>query len=492
MLEHHDLLTLVRSGAPLLWIDTDDETEVVESFRRVLAEALRPLYAWTVSRGLARIDLDGPRRPLGPIELLEAIKAEPSRSIYLLFDLVPHLDDPVLARHLRDVVLRQDSAAHTLALIGSRQSVPEGLRGLITVLPLAPPDLDALSKMLREEAADYARQNPGRRVQTDLSTLQGVARQLLGLPLGAARRIARHVIYDDGQLCAADLRRIGKLKFDQLDAGSVLRFEHDTPTFAELAGFERMKRWVELRKAALLGEPSEPTTDVPKGVLLLGVQGCGKSLAAKALAGSWRIPLLRLDLGAIHDKYHGETERKLREALALAERMAPTVLWLDEIEKAIATADSDGGVSRRVLGSLLTWMAERKARVFMVATANQVQHLPAELLRKGRFDEVFFVDLPGVAARQEVFRIHLERRRQVAERFDLDALARAAGGYSGAEIEQCVVAALYTARAAGQALSQQHLLGAIAETKPLSVLMAEPIDALRAWAAARTVPAHEP
>jgi SpoVK/Ycf46/Vps4 family AAA+-type ATPase len=229
--------------------------------------------------------------------------------------------------------------------------------------------------------------------------------------------------------------------------------------------------------------------DPPKGMLLLGVQGCGKSLAAKACAGGFGVPLLRLDFAALYNKYHGETERNLREALKAAEAMAPCVLWCDEIEKGLATSDSDDGVSRRVLGSLLTWMNERKASVFLVATANAVDQLPPEFLRKGRFDEIFFVDLPDAQAREQTFQIHLQRRELEPGRFDLVALAQQADGYSGAEIEQAIVSALYAAYGEDRPLDQARLSAALRDTRPLSLLMAERVASLRAWARERCVPA---
>jgi SpoVK/Ycf46/Vps4 family AAA+-type ATPase len=224
-------------------------------------------------------------------------------------------------------------------------------------------------------------------------------------------------------------------------------------------------------------------------VLLVGVQGGGKSLAAKAIAGLWGLPLLRLDFACLYNKFFGETERNLREALKLAEQMSPCVLWMDEIEKGLASGDHDGGVSQRVLGTLLTWMAERKSPVFMVATANVISRLPPELMRKGRFDELFFIDLPDAAVRAEIFRIHLLRRELDAGAFDLPQLAAASDGFSGAEIEQAVVSALYAAQAQQVAVSQAVLVQNIQSTAPLSVVMAEDLAALRAWANGRTVSA---
>ena len=248
---------------------------------------------------------------------------------------------------------------------------------------------------------------------------------------------------------------------------------------------------LKIEPGTAFGRNPPPGLAPPRGVLLLGVQGCGKSLLAKAIAGGFGVPLLRLDFGTLYAKYHGETEQNLRAALASADQLAPCVLWIDEIEKGVAAdaGDGDGGVSRRVLGYLLTWMAERKAPVFLVATANQVQHLPAELLRKGRFDEIFFVDLPNPDTRVELLRIHLAGRGLDPAAFALPALAAAANGFSGAEIEQAIVSGLYAAHAEQRALDTDLLMAEVRGTRPLSVLMAEQVDALRAWAAERTVPA---
>ena len=221
--------------------------------------------------------------------------------------------------------------------------------------------------------------------------------------------------------------------------------------------------------------------------MLVGVQGGGKSLAAKSVAGLWGLPLLRLDMGAIYNKFFGESERNVREALAMAETMSPCVLWIDEIEKGISVGDNDGGTSRRVLGTLLTWMAENTSKVFMVATANDIERLPPELIRKGRIDELFFVDLPDEAVRADIFGIHLAKRGLDAGQFDLQQLAQASEGFSGAEIEQAVVSAVYANAAGDGRLSSVHILNAISRTAPLSVVMAEKLQALRLWAQDRAV-----
>jgi SpoVK/Ycf46/Vps4 family AAA+-type ATPase len=280
-----------------------------------------------------------------------------------------------------------------------------------------------------------------------------------------------------------------KAKYQLLNRGGVLSFEYETARMSDLAGFRNLKRWLEQRQAAF-GAARPEDLDSPKGILLLGVQGCGKSLAAKATAGAFGIPLLRLDFGALYNKYHGETERNLRESLQTAEVLSPCVLWLDEIEKGLATGHDDSGTARRVLGGLLTWMAERRAQVFLVATANEVSELPPELIRKGRFDEIFFVDLPPPPSRTEIFALHLRKRGLAPERMRLAELVALTDGFSGAEIEQGIVASLYAAHAVGQEPDHDHLAAELRKTRPLSVVMAEPVAALRAWAAGRTVPAE--
>jgi SpoVK/Ycf46/Vps4 family AAA+-type ATPase len=280
-----------------------------------------------------------------------------------------------------------------------------------------------------------------------------------------------------------------KAKHRLLRGDDVLSIEFDTARFADVGGLHSLKQWLEQRKPAFLGESKNGSLEPPRGMLLLGVQGGGKSMAAKATAAMYNVPLLRLDFAAIYNKYHGETERNLRESLKTAESMSPCVLWIDEIEKGISSSDSDGGTSQRVLGTLLTWMAEKKSPVFLVATANDIERLPAELIRKGRFDEIFFIDLPDTKVRQEIFAIHLHKRELAPTRFDTKMLANQSEGFSGAEIEQVIVSALYANHALGGDLETQQLLEEILRTKPLSVVMREKVAHLRQWAAERTVPA---
>lgn len=494
MSDLRDLTALIRADTPLIVIETQDEGRVIELFRQALSQVWRALFRWSSTEGLRRLDMDREDPPEGAPEAgaaLQAIKAATQRGIYLLLDFDPYLEYAGHQRGLRDILQRRHCQAHVVVLVGARVSLPEELEPLAVRFTPRLPDAAALLKMLREEVAAYPAENGGRRVEVDTDAAQQIIRNLAGLDLIDARRIARHLIYADGALGPDDLPQLARLKFELLGRGGQLQYEYDGTRMEEVAGADRLKRWIAQRRSVFTSTTPPPGLDPPRGMLLLGVQGCGKSMLAKATAAGFGVPLLRMDMGALYDKYHGETEKNLRKALAAAEQLAPCVLWIDEIEKGLASGGGeDGGVSRRVLGTLLTWMAERKAQVFMVATANQVEHLPAELLRKGRFDEIFFVDLPDPDTRVELLKLHLGRRQLHAEAFALPALAAASDGFSGAEIEQAIVSGLYAAHAGARPLDTEGLMHEIRGTRPLSVLMAEQVQGLRDWARGRTVPAH--
>jgi len=499
MSELQDLVALIRANTPLIVIETRDEGRVVELFRQALMQVWRALFRWSITEGLRRIDFD--REDATDVApdasaLLAAIRDAGQRGIYLMFDLHPYLGYASTQRLLRDLIQRRDCQPHVLVLIGHKVELPPELETLAVRYAPQLPDAGARLKIVREEAEGYARENGGRRVEVDGEAVQQIVRNLRGLDPIDVRRIARQLIHDDGALNAGDLPELARLKFELLNRSGHLHYEFDSARMDDVAGARRLKRWIELRRSVFIGGDAPTTSggnplDPPRGVLLLGVQGCGKSMLAKAVAAGFGVPLVRLDFGTLYDKFHGETEKNLRDALASAEQLEPCVLWIDEIEKGLATdgGNGDGGVSRRVLGYLLTWMAERRSRVFLVATANQIDALPPELLRKGRFDEVFFVDLPDAATREQLFALHLRKRKLDAATFDLPALAAASDGFSGAEVEQAIVSALFAAHASASPLSDFALRAELKQTRPLSVLMAEQVTALREWARGRTVPA---
>jgi SpoVK/Ycf46/Vps4 family AAA+-type ATPase len=353
---------------------------------------------------------------------------------------------------------------------------------------LSLPDEDALMDIVRKEASAYTRENANVRVSTEKKVLDQLINNLKGLTYNDARRLAHAAIFDDGAISESDLPGVMQAKYRLLSDASLLSYEFETSDFSQLAGMNKLKQWLRQREKFFHQTVDVPGMDCPKGILLLGVQGCGKSVAARAVAGVWRVPLLRMDFGSIYNKYIGESESNIREALNTAEIMSPCVLWIDELEKAISTSEHDDGTSQRILGTLLTWMAENKKPVFIVATSNDIQRLPPELIRKGRLDEVFFVDLPEREVRAAIFGIHADRRNLDRSSLDLGKLADMTAGFSGSEIEQLVVSAIYSAHANDGTVSMSLLQNEIKATRPLSVLMAEKIATLRQWAQGRTVP----
>jgi SpoVK/Ycf46/Vps4 family AAA+-type ATPase len=503
-----DLALILDSGVPLICIESPDERRVLELLLQLAIQRGLPFRQWSVTRGLRDGAIAGPHTNLsvqysdaGPHtkmsvqysdagELLVHIAESPGPCLYALCDLHPYIvgphAEPKLVRHLKDIALDHERLGNTLVLVSHSLDVPTEIGRLTASFELRLPSDEELLAIVRSQAQAWARQNAGRRVRTDQKTLDKLLANLRGVTHADAHILIRHAVFTDGVIDDSDIPEVNRLKFDLLDAEGVLHYEHDTASFAAVGGLANLKQWLELRRRALLDASVE---DRPRGVLLLGVQGSGKSLAAKAVAGLYGVPLLRLDFGALYNKYFGETERNLRNSLQQAELMAPCVLWMDEIEKGLATGDSDNATSKRVLATLLTWMAENRKAVFLVATANDVSALPAEIMRKGRLDEVFFVDLPDAATRAEIFRIHLAKRQLDAEAFDLAALSAESEGFTGAEIEESIVAARYLCAARSSPVTTDDVKAALNRTYPLSVLRADSIDSLRAWASGRTVPA---
>ena len=498
MSEVDDLRMMIASRVPIIVIETHDELRVLVLLARIAMSKGLGLMEWTAVRGLRRGALE--RGPIpdeahcaDPEEaLLEAGRTE-GPLLFAFCDLHPWLrNEPRLVRLLREIALDHERSGNTLVLVSHRFEIPEELTRVSARFRMSLPDRETLLAIVREEAERWARSGAGARVRTDRATLDALIDNLAGVTEADARVLVRKAIQNDGAITDSDIPELNRLKFSLLDSGSVLHFEYDVPDLSAVAGLAGLKAWIASRRTALRGAADD--LDRPKGVLLLGVQGGGKSLAARALAGDTGLPLLRLDFGNLYNKFVGETERNLREALAQAERMAPCVLWMDEIEKGTDTSGADNATARRLLGTLLTWMAEHRARVFIVATANDIRRLPPELMRKGRIDEIFFVDLPGAEARRDILALHLDKRGCDPATVDLDLLADLAEGFTGAELEQAVVSARYRAAAEGGSVetgsvATPALRAAIEGTVPLSVTMAEDFAALRAWARERCVPA---
>ncbi len=495
MPDRSDLELVLTGGTPVVIVETWDEPGFLDMLVQIATQArrdsYRPLFRWAVTDGLQRLDLALEPQPTtaDPRDALRHIRAVDKPGIYALLDFHPYLGDPVHVRLLKDIALAARRRRQTVLLVSHQLKLPPELERLAARFEMSLPGEQERTRIIQRIAEEWAEES-GRPVDIDPHALTLLVRNLAGLSTADTERLARNAIVLDGAITASDLPGVMQAKYQLLNRDGVLSYEYDTARFADLGGLSRFKTWLGQRRAAFLGEGPENTLEPPKGVLLVGVQGCGKSLAAKATAGVYGVPLLALDFGAVYDRYHGESERRLRESLRMAELMAPCVLWIDEIEKGLASSSSDSsGTSQRVLGTFLTWMAERRTPVMVVATANEISALPPELVRKGRFDELFFVDLPRREVRQDILDIHLARRGLPPERFDTARLALASEGFSGAELEQAVVSALYAANALEQPPGPGHVLAELRRTRPLSVVMRERVEALRAWAKDRTVPA---
>lgn len=488
----HDLELLLRSDTPIVLIESVEEPRVINLFASLALRIGEPAYRWAISEGLRRLELeldgDEEQRLTEPTQLLRYLRSGGGRGVYLLLDFHPYLGDPLNLRLIKEIAQGYGELPRTLVLVSHALTPPPELRHLCAHFELRLPDRNRILSLIREEAQAWQHGEERRRLGADREALDQLSRNLLGVTESDARRLIRSAIRKDGAITDEDVEELKRAKYELLGPDGILSYEYDTRTYADLAGLTNLKAWVDRRRGPFL-DPVR-TRDHPKGILLLGVQGGGKSLAAKAVAGRIGVPLLRLDFAALYDKYIGETEKNLRRALATADLMQPCCLWMDEVEKGIATGSEDDGVGRRLLGTLLTWMSERRTRVFLVATANDVTRLPPELVRKGRIDELFFVDLPDVAVRAEIFAIHLRNRGLDPSHFDLERLARASEGFAGAGIEQAVVSALYAGEAETRPPDTATLLAELDRTQPLSVVMDVQIQALRAWAQGRTVPAH--
>lgn len=484
----HDLEAIIRSHTALVAVESNEEPQVVRMVRQIGQRLQLKTFRWTITEGLQAFDpCDQPSKSvLKSQELLNYIRNEGQNCLFVLLDFHPYVQDAVHMRQLKDIALTYSKHYSTVVLVGYALQIPEELKPYVAHLRMPLPTLDELRGIVVDVAGDWGARNGHREVQTTNKALDLLVRNLAGLTATDARRLAMKAV-EDGVISESDIPAVLKAKYELLGGDALLSLEIDTAKFADVGGMERLRNWLDMRRSFFLGE--DDSLDPPRGLLLLGVQGCGKSLAAKAAAGVFSVPLLRLDFGVLYNKYYGETERNLRKALETAEVMAPCVLWLDEIEKgvAVSASDDDGGVSRRILGALLTWMAEKKKPVFLVATANDIERLPPELIRKGRFDEIFFVDLPSLPHRVEILSIHLRKRNMNPVQFDLEMLAKEAEGFSGSEIEQAIVSSTYTARAHGRDVLQEDLLAEIKQTRPLSVVMSEKVEALRDWASSRTV-----
>lgn len=487
-----ELLRLVEGGISCFSMVTHEEQQALEVIRKAARTVNWKMRIWSAGRG----SRDGLHPMLGektenpsPEEGLKEFCNLPSRTFCVALDLGKYLQSFLILRMLRDTIHRIELNQNVLVLIDSEDCLPECIRTCCRRFDLSLPSEEELENVFRNTLRQIHNKTP---LEIGLSKegLAAIIRNLRGLSIRQARRLLQEAVAGDRRLDDEDVNRIIAGKRRLLEADGLLEYVQAPLTLDEIGGMKNLKEWLATREKAFSPQAAEFGLTPPRGILILGVQGAGKSLCAKAIAAAWRQPLFRLDCGTLYNKYIGESENNLRKALRQIEAMSPAILWIDEVEKAFASAASqstDGGLSKRMFATLLTWMQEHKQPVFLVATANDIEALPPELLRKGRFDEIFFVGLPGKEVRKEIFAIHLKKRKRKPEQFDLEALAEAADGFSGSEIEQAVLSALYKAFHQKKNLDTALLLESVRNTVPLSVTMRERVEALYQWAQGRVI-----
>jgi len=490
--KHDELRLLINSRHPIITVETPEEERLEVMLLDIATELSVPLYEWSVTTGLAKVhgapmyNTDNPEQAVSNIALIQG------DGIFLLKDFARYCVDGKICRRLRELAEKFRTARRSIVLTAASLQLPPDLDGDAVPFNLGLPAMEDLLPGVKQVLAELNREQriP---IALDVAAMTQLAKNLVGLPEEEALRALRKAVMASGKADAGLLDAVMDAKHEILKTEGLIETVRRDASFADVAGLRRLREWIGKRKSALTTEGQRFGLVPPKGVLITGVQGCGKSLAARAVAGEWGYELARLDAGALYDKYVGESERRLHKALELAQKLAPMVLWIDEIEKAFASAgssgDADAGLSQRLLATLLTWMQDRESGVFLAATSNNITILPPEMLRKGRFDEIFFVDLPNAEIRAALFGLHLKKRGRDAGAFDLVKLAAVSDGFSGAEIEQAIIAGLYSAFSAKQQLTTEILIAEIKGTRPLSVTRAEEVQAIREWAKTRAVAA---
>jgi SpoVK/Ycf46/Vps4 family AAA+-type ATPase len=537
------LKILINSSTPIVVIETVEEMRAVRLVRAACSSLNLATFEWSIASGLVRCGSDvgefvpesvrlsasghgasgtgldpndtgaqaiyNSREPAQALSNLEAMSLE---AVFVLKDFHRHMDDPVVVRRLRDVGQKFCANRRTVIITAPSITIPPELGSLVEFLQLPLPDKRRLRQIIDEMTVRVGKTRTLRRT-LDPPGLDAMANNLRGLTEEEAERAASQAIVSRYGVVPETVTDVLEAKKELLRHSGMLEFIDASESLASVGGLDNLKKWLSQRRGTWEDSAREFGLEPPRGAIILGVQGCGKSMCARAIAGEWKLPLVKFDTAAIFDKYIGETEKRIQKVFRVAEGLAPCVFWIDELEKIFAgsapdSASVDAGVSSRILAAFLSWMQDRKVPVFVAATCNNVRSLPPELIRKGRFDELFFVDLPNQSERKQIFVIHLTRRKRSAVNVDLDRVAAAARGYSGAEIDAAVQTALYAAFSQAQIvaspgsartgkgetlpardLTTQNLLDALAQTVPLSTTRSEEIQALRAWARQRAVPA---
>ncbi len=484
---------LIRARYPIIYIVSWEEERVGETITGIGRQRGKKVFFWTVERGLLPSGTPAQSEKVSestrdPLTALDTVARQVEPAIFVFKDLHPFFTDPVVVRKLRSLGYLLTKSHKTLILLSPILKIPPELQKGVTVIDFDLPGRSELECLL-SSMVEQVKNNPQVKITLTPETKEKILSALLGLTLEEAENVLAKALVMNSRLSPEEVAIILSEKKQIIRKSGLLEYFESQEQLENVGGLDVLKDWLRKRQLAFSPQAKDFGLPPPKGILLLGVQGCGKSLCAKAVASLWKLPLLRLDVGRIFSSLVGSSEENMRQAIKISESIAPDILWIDEIEKAFSGSQSssfsDAGTTSRVLGQFITWLQEKNSAVFVIATANSIENLPPELLRKGRFDEIFFVDLPKMEERREIFSIHLNKRKRDPEKFDLEVLAREAAGFSGAEIEQAIISALFDVFQAGRELTTEDILTSIRQTRPLSVTMKENIEQLRAWAGSR-------
>lgn len=487
---------LIRARYSLIYLVTWEEDRARRLLIDLAANMKKFLYEWSITDGLRSMNgtpesRTSAKRLREPLAVLNEILQADVSGIYILKDFHTYLEAPEIVRQLRDLASALRRSRKTIVILSPTLKVPPEMEKALTIIDMPLPSYGDLSELLEHTIRSGAA-NKKFDVRLSAADRDAMVKAAMGLTLTEAENAFAHAIVLDKTLDREDVKAVAAEKRQVIRKSGLLEFYEVTEDLSGVGGMDMLKDWLHKRVRAFSPEAREYGLPQPRGILLMGVQGCGKSLLAKTISAEWRLPLLRMDMSMIFQGYIGSSEQNMRKAVQVAESVAPVILWIDEIEKAFSgvsgSGSSDAGTTARVVGTFLTWIQEKTAPVFVVATANDVQELPPELLRKGRFDEVFFVDLPGEFERAEIFGIHLAKVKRNPTTFDLGLLAKTAEGFSGAEIEQAIVSAMHDSFFAGRDVRTEDILASLRETVPLSMTMRERIAGLREWARTRARP----
>lgn len=479
-----DLEILIRARYPILYVVSWEEDRVEDAMKTIAFHLKKNLLTWTSTKGFTRADTIVQNSTRDPVYALSFILNSPDHTLFLLKDFHSYMD-ALATRMFRDIASALRNSFKTVIILSPTLHLPPELEKDVTVMDFDIPDFGELAEIL-EEILLSVKDKP--EVQTDISPQdkEAIIKAAQGLTAVEAKDVFAKSLVETRRL---DIGSILTQKEQIIRKSGILEYFPAEEELGNVGGMDYMKAWLEKRTSSFTQKARDFGLPEPKGVLLLGVQGCGKSLLAKAISALWKLPLLRMDVGRIFAGYVGASEENMRRALSVAESVSPCILWLDELEKGLSglqsSGSTDSGTTARVFSTFLTWLQEKKAPVFVVATANAIDNLPPELLRKGRFDEIFFVDLPAIQEREEIFKIHLSKRHRNPDQFNLQQLGAVTTGYSGAEIEQAIIEGLYNAYGEGRDITTEDILKACGASVPMAMTMREKISEMRNWALSR-------